>query len=81
MKTAYLDTTIFVEMATKRSKYRSQIRNLLEELKKDRVRIYTSMITVQELAVATYRAGAPARDVFSDINAFARVYNITRTLH
>lgn len=77
-RTAYLDTTIFVEIATKRSKNRAQIQKLLEELKKDKVRIYTSMITVQELAVATFRAGTVAKDIYGDINELARVYGITK---
>ena len=65
-RTAYLDTSIFVEMGTKGSKHKKRIRELLEELGEDKVRLYTSILTVQELAVATYRAGAPARDTYGE---------------
>jgi predicted nucleic acid-binding protein len=79
-RTAYLDTTVFVEIGTKRGQNRAKIRKLLEELKKDRVRIYTSMITVQELAVATFRSGTAAKDVYGDIANFARVYGVTKEI-
>jgi predicted nucleic acid-binding protein len=36
------------------------------------------MITVQELAVATFRAGVTARDTYGDIHSIARVYNLTK---
>ena len=72
-RTAYLDTSIFLEMGTKGSKHKKRIRELLEELSKDKVRIYTSILTVQELAVATYRAGTTAKDTYGDISSIARI--------
>jgi predicted nucleic acid-binding protein len=77
-RTAYLDTSIFVEMGARKSKYKRCIRDLLKELEENKVRIYTSMVTVQEMAVATYRAGATAKDVYGDINSIARIYNLTK---
>jgi len=79
-RTAYLDTTIFVEMGTKKSRYKKCIRQLLEDLKKGKVKIYTSVITVQELAVATFRAGARARDTYGDINTIARICGVTKEI-
>jgi predicted nucleic acid-binding protein len=79
-RTAYLDTSIFFEMGAKKSKYKVSIRALLKELKEGKVRIYTSMITVQELAVATFRAGTAVKDTYSDINSIARVYGITKEI-
>jgi predicted nucleic acid-binding protein len=67
-------------MAAKKSKYKTCIRNLLRELNENKIRIYTSIITVQEMAVATYRAGALAKDVYGDINKIARIYNVTKEI-
>jgi predicted nucleic acid-binding protein len=77
-RTAYLDTSIFVEMGTKKSSHRKRIRELLHELSEDKVRLYTSILTVQELAVATYRAGTAAKDTYGDISSVARVYTLTK---
>jgi predicted nucleic acid-binding protein len=77
-RTTYFDTSVFVEMASKKSKYRKCIRELLQDLQRNKVRIYTSMITVQELAVATFRAGVTAKDTYGDIHSIARIYNLTK---
>jgi predicted nucleic acid-binding protein len=77
-KTAYLDTSIFLEMAGNNVKLKKRIRELLEELSDEKVRLYTSVITVQELAVATYRMGAVPRDTYADINSIARIYTVTK---
>ncbi len=77
-RTAYLDTSIFLEMAAKNSKMKKRIRELLKELSEDKVRLYTSIITVQELAVATHRLGATAKDTYGDVNSIARIYTVTK---
>jgi predicted nucleic acid-binding protein len=77
-RTTYFDTALFVEMFAKKSKHRKNIRQLLQELQKDKIRVYTSMITIQELGVAAFRAGAVARDTYGDIHSIARVYNVTK---
>jgi predicted nucleic acid-binding protein len=74
----YFDTSIFLEMATKRSKYRKHIKSLLKELADEHARIYTSIITVQEVSVASYRSGNLAKDTYGDIRAIAKVYGITK---
>jgi predicted nucleic acid-binding protein len=71
-RTAYLDTSIFAEIGTKKSSQRKRIRELLRELSEDKVRLYTSILAVQELAVATYRAGMTAKDTYGDISRVAR---------
>jgi predicted nucleic acid-binding protein len=77
-KTVYFDTSVFLEMGAKRSKIAKEIRALLKELEEERVRIYTSIITVQEVSVASYRQGAVGKDTYGDIQAFARIYEITK---
>ena len=78
MKSVYFDTSIFVEIGSRKSKHAASIRQLLASLKEDKTRIYTSIITVEELSVSTCRKGAPAKDVYSDINKLARVFGIPR---
>jgi len=65
-------------MGAKKSKFKKQIRALLKELSDEKAKIYTSIITVQEVSVASYRAGAPAKDTYGDISAMAKIYNITK---
>lgn len=77
-KTVYFDTSVFLEMGAKRSKRAKEIRSLLKELQEERVRIYTSIITVQEVSVASYRQGAMTKDTYGDVHAFARIYEITK---
>jgi predicted nucleic acid-binding protein len=77
-RTAYLDTSIFVEMGTKGSKHKKRIRELLKELSDDKVRLYTSILTVQELSVAIYRSGTTARDTYGDISSIARICTMTK---
>jgi predicted nucleic acid-binding protein len=77
-RTVYLDTSIFLEMGGKNLKLKRRIRELLEELSEEKVRLYTSIITVQEMAVATHRMGAVAKDTYADINSIARIYTVTK---
>ena len=77
-RTAYIDTSIFIEIGTKLSKQKKRIRELLKELADDKVRLYTSIITVQEMAVAAHRSGAVAKDTYGDISKIARVYTVTK---
>ena len=77
-RTAYVDSSIFLEIGTKNSKHKKRIRELLKELAEDKVRLYTSIITVQEISVAAYRTGAIAKDTCGDINKIARIYTVTK---
>jgi predicted nucleic acid-binding protein len=77
-RTVYFDTTIFIQMGARRSKHAKNIRLLVKELKAEKARIYTSILTVQELSVATHRKGAVSRDVYGDIGKMARIYGLTK---
>ena len=79
-QSVYFDTSIFIEMGTKRSKYRKALDTLLKDLKEQKVRIYTSILTVQEFSVAAHRKGAVTRDTMSDIRGIARIYSITNNI-
>ena len=77
-ETVYFDTSVFIEMGAKKSKHAANIRILLKELQEKKARIYTSIMTVQELSVASHRRGAATRDTVGDIRSIARVYTMTK---
>lgn len=79
MTAAYFDTSVFLDifLATEAA---SGIRALLRELKHEKVRIYTSIITVQEVSVLSFRAGRPFDDNHAKVNKMARIQTITREI-
>jgi predicted nucleic acid-binding protein len=76
----YLDTSIFLEMGAKKSKHAKNIKSLLAELDADKARVFTSILTVQELSVAAYRKGTQGRDTYGDVHALARIYGIDKDI-
>lgn len=79
-ETVYFDSSVFLDMASKRGKQAKQIKGLLKELANEKVRIYTSILTVQEISVAAYRRGAIAKDTYGDIHEIARIYSVTKEI-
>jgi predicted nucleic acid-binding protein len=77
-QTVYFDTSIFIEMAAKKSRYKRQIKELLKELFEERARVYTSIITIEEVSVAAYRPGDIARDTYGDVKQLAKVRGIDK---
>ena len=59
-------------------KVAKELKGLLKELPEEKARIYTSMITVQEMSVAVSRRGAKSKDTYGDIHAFARIYGVSK---
>jgi predicted nucleic acid-binding protein len=79
-KPVYFDTSVFLAMAERRNPHRTRIRLLLKELQEQKVRIYTSIITIQECSVAFHRKGAVTKDTWEDIRKLARVCSITKDI-
>jgi predicted nucleic acid-binding protein len=52
----------------------------LKELKRDKIRIYTSIITVQEVSVQTFRKGFAAADNYAKVNKLSRIQEITKEI-
>ncbi|ERR1700722_277900 len=77
-RTVYFDTSVFIELTNPKSRIAKNLRELLKELTEERARIYTSMITVQEMSVAVFRKGAKSKDTYGDIHALARIYAVTK---
>lgn len=79
MSACYFDTSIFLAILNGEPTA-AGIRSLLRELKHDKVRIYTSIITVQEASVQAFRAGGRADDLHAQIAKLARIHTITREI-
>jgi predicted nucleic acid-binding protein len=78
VRTVYFDTSVFIEMANKKSALAKDLKALLKEPAEEKIRIYTSIITVQEMSVAVYRRGAKSKDTYGDIHSLARIYGVTK---
>ena len=65
--TVYFDTTMFIANFSGKQA-RDEIRLLVKELKAEKIRIYTSILTIQELSVAT-----PIVRVLSTPRHYARI--------
>lgn len=76
----YFDTSVFLEIFVKNSLNAGNIKNLLVELRGEKVRIYTSILTIQEASVLTYRRGKVAHDNSSEISKIARICGIDKDI-
>lgn len=79
MSTCYFDTSVFLAILNGEPTATS-VRALLRELKQDKARIYTSIITVQEASVQVFRAGGRADEMHAQIAKLARIQTITRDI-
>lgn len=79
MLSAYFDTSVFLAIFNKEPSG-PQIRSLLRELKHERVRIYTSIISVQEVSVLSFRKGGAGDDNYVKLGKLARIETITREI-
>jgi predicted nucleic acid-binding protein len=75
----YFDTSVFFAIF-KREPAAKQVRELLVELQRQRVRIYTSIITIQEISVGAFRRGRPADTNYERVGKLARIQSITREI-
>ncbi|MGH9433915.1 MAG: type II toxin-antitoxin system VapC family toxin [Terriglobia bacterium] len=79
MFSAYFDTSVFLAIFNAEPSG-PQIKTLLRELKRDRVRIYTSIITIQEVSVLSFRKGGSGDDNYVQVGKLARIETITREI-
>lgn len=79
MQPVYFDTSVFLTIFMGESTA-SQIRGLLTELKRDKVKIYTSIISVQEVSVRSFQKGTVAEDNYSKIYKLARIEGVTKEI-
>src|SRR5438874_1765852 len=75
----YFDTSVFTAIF-KGEATGPTIKELLKELKGNKVRVYTSIITVQEVSVEPYRRGTVVEDRFEKVNKIARIEGISKEI-
>ena len=73
----YFDSSVFMSILNGDASA-SKVRDLLQELQGLKVRIYTSIVTVQEVSVDCYRDGTIAKDNHAQVRKLARIEGITR---
>ena len=79
MSSVYFDTSVFLAIFNKEPSG-PQIKALLRELRRDRIRIYTSIITIEEVSVLSFRKGTRADDNYIKVGKLARIETITREI-
>ena len=75
--TVYVDSSVFLAIFMG-DKTGPEILELLRDLKKQKVRIITSIITVQEVSVASYRPAQIATDNHARVHKLAKIESVTR---
>lgn len=79
MKSVYFETSVFLAILNGEDAGAS-IRALLRELKRDKTRIYTSILSVQEVSVQSFRAGNTYEDNHSKVNKLARIVTVSKEI-
>ena len=74
--TVYFDSSVFISVLSADATAQ-QVRDPLEELQKEKIKIYTS-ITIQEVSVDCFKNGTIATDNHSLVKKLARIEGITR---
>lgn len=76
MDSAYFDSSIFLAIFNGEPSGPS-IKQLLRELRGNKNRVCTSIITVQEVSVASYLAGVGSGDNYAKVERLARIHGMT----
>ncbi|MBL8239546.1 MAG: type II toxin-antitoxin system VapC family toxin [Bryobacterales bacterium] len=78
---AYIDSSVFLAILNGEEPVASDIQALFAELKRKKVTIYTSIITIQEVSVAGYtKSREPSGAAASEVSKIARIEGITRSI-
>jgi predicted nucleic acid-binding protein len=75
----YFDSSVFLSIFTGDPSAAS-IKELLQELKKDHIKIYTSIITITEVSVLSYRKGTMAEDNYAKVFKLSRIEGVTKEI-
>ena len=79
MLLVYFDSSVFLSILNGDSSAK-QVKDLLTDLQKAKARIYTSIVTVQEVSVNTYKKGTVTRDNHGAVKKLARIMGVTRDI-
>ena len=75
MSLVYFDSSVFLAIFNGEASG-SEIKSLLRELRADHTKVTTSIITVQEVSVLSFRLGLSANDNHSKVSKIARIQSI-----
>lgn len=79
METPYFDSSAFIAIF-KGEDEGQEIRELFKELQKQRVRASTSIITIQEVSVLSYRLGTIALDNYARVHKLVRIEGLNKDI-
>src|SRR5688572_27747785 len=79
MAPVYFDTSVFLAVFAAQPQA-TQVRGLLSELRADKVRIYTSILTVQEVSVSSFFNGGVFSDFHTKMSRLARIKSVTKEI-
>ena len=77
MESVYFDSVVFLAIFNGEPDG-PNIKTLLRELKRDKIKIQTSIITIQEVSVLGFRRGNTSTDNHSKVERLARIQTINR---
>ncbi|MFZ0295318.1 MAG: hypothetical protein WAL52_17035 [Candidatus Sulfotelmatobacter sp.] len=75
----YFDSSVFLSIFMGESSGPS-VKQLLHELTRDKTKIYTSIITIQEVSVHAFRKGSRPTDNYSKVSKLARIHGLTKEM-
>ena len=79
MSLEYFDSSVFLAIF-KGEPTAAGIRALLRELKAEGSRITTSIITIQEISVLSFRVGTNVNDNYAKVSRLARIQGLNREI-
>ena len=79
MASVYFDSSVFIAILAGEESAKD-VKLLLRELKRTKIRVITSIITIQEVSVTSYKKGTPAKDHHAAVNKLARIEGIDRDI-
>jgi predicted nucleic acid-binding protein len=75
----YIDSSCFLAIFNGEPKA-AEVKALFRELRRERSRICTSIITIQEISVASFLFGQSKVDNYLKVDNFARIHGITKEI-
>jgi predicted nucleic acid-binding protein len=76
----YFDTSVFISIFKPEPQRAKKVKALLRELKRNGTRIHTSILSVQECSVVSFKRGQIHRDYHAKINALADIHSIDKEM-
>jgi predicted nucleic acid-binding protein len=76
----YFDTTVFTSVFKPEKTRAAQVRDLLRDLKKSNTRVHTSIISVQECSVTSFKRGQLLRDYHAKIESIADIHTVGKEI-